>query len=79
MSYSGQLYREILIKFSVADVKVYAEVGAVNNDGQGVGILWAMHGDGPYYIENFRYDTTYVRTARACEFKFYFIKQELPS
>ena len=53
----------------MADVKVYAEIGAVNNDGQGVGILWAMHGDGPYYIENFRYDTTYVRTARACELK----------
>ena len=55
---------------SAADVKIYSEAGAVNNDSGGAGLLWMIHGDGPYNIENYRYDTTYVRTARACKLKF---------
>ena len=39
----------------------------MDNDGGGAGLLWMIHGDGPYFIENYRFDTIYVRTARACK------------
>ena len=46
------------------DATIFADCGCTNNDNGGAGYLFALHGDGPYQVENYRYKFVYVRTAR---------------
>ena len=32
----------------------------MDNDGGGAGLLWMIHGDGPYFIENYRFSSILV-------------------